>query len=424
MRIGIWLMKKHGKSVHSMTTCPDAQRRMSQLCHGKLWWNHTPKHWFGYTFAPCTTVLPMLYSTAGVGQGVAGICLFYRDRRSNYWWARVAPKTHPSHISPIDPYSSIDLDRKTWRIVKTRWTSKGFLWFLSFSSELRGRLWIQQITNQMSSDLTKRDRRLEKIEDPGMYSDMLRKSVKHKIAWFHHTYQGILGSLWSQQRLKSSALKHLWRCEKLVGDFSSWIAGSRPRVSPPWSWIPWILWILWILWHWSMPGIGGPPESPLSENFIGPEMPFHMAWGTKKLKMNLAEWLANAIWSSTQPLWCEVGWLVALMLGAGRFIFKASGPQWERHSSKKFGKHQGCVGFFLEAWRDFHWPFMAPGVNQTSAESNGFVKASKSSRLLMISVMPISELREIAKLHLGNVISLEYEQILTLFFFGCWNTVS
>jgi hypothetical protein len=74
------------------------------------------------------------------------------------------------------------------------------------------------------------------------------------------------------------------------------------------------------------------------------------------------------------------------------------------------------VGFFLEAWRDFHWPFMAPGVNQTSAESNGFVKASKSSRLLMISVMPISELREIAKLHLGNVISLEYEQILTLFF--------
>ena len=27
MRIGIWLMKKHGKSVPSMTTCPDAQRR-------------------------------------------------------------------------------------------------------------------------------------------------------------------------------------------------------------------------------------------------------------------------------------------------------------------------------------------------------------------------------------------------------------
>ena len=115
-------------------------------------------------------------------------CSIATKRRSNYWRARVAPKTHPSHISPIDLYSSIDLDRKTWSIVKTRWTSKGFWWFLSFSSDLRGRLWIRQITNQTSNDLTKRDRRLEKIGDPGMYSDMLRKSVKHKISCFHHTY--------------------------------------------------------------------------------------------------------------------------------------------------------------------------------------------------------------------------------------------
>ena len=120
---------------------------------------------------------------------------------------------------------------------------------------------------------------------------------------------------------------------RVIGlEASHWrIAGSRPRVSPPWSWILmdsngfymdsiWILYgfymdSIWILYGFYMDSMALEYASTRWPTWVTVEKNWSWAmpsttwtWGTKKLKMNLAEWLPNAIWSSTQPLGCVWKW--------------------------------------------------------------------------------------------------------------------